>query len=769
MAWTWAGKWLQDPRFDGLAPIDTCYRHSERAKRLLEIAAAHRPNLSNVHMLLRKTFRLGAAARAARIWITADDCYKLWVNGHYVGQGPAQQHPWRYYFNEWDTTAFLRVGENTLAAHVYYQGLPNHYLNSMDQRMGLVAEARIELDGGGEALILSDASWRYKIIGCETNVGPEEIKRQRSPEHYYAASFSGGMAGYFTGFQENVDARRIERGWREAGFDDSHWGTPSVVDLAAKDYVFFAQPTPPVETYRMKPRSVVLREPGRYVADFGEEVAGAVRLRQSGRDGHVVEIRHGEELNPDGSVRWRMRCSTEYREFWTLSGEREQELEPYGYKGFRYVEVIGAVDPVTADNLCVEARRYPWPAEAARFECSLPALNRIWDICARGVRLCAQEVYVDCPQREKGQYLGDVTVTGHAHMLLTGDGRLCRKALDDFAQSARITPFVQAAAPGNLHMEIADYSMQYPLLVEQYFRQTGDVEAVREFLPVAEAMLEAFRARYADAGGLLRGVNDMVVLVDHPVNMTDDYDAAVGTQAKPGRDDCVSVLNAFYLGALMSRNRLRRIVGREAEDVAPLAAEFRRRFWDAGHGLFVDAEGSRHCSLHANTLPLLFGLAPEGGRESIVAFLRRKRMACGVYFAYFLLNALCDNGERNLAFDLMTCYDARSWQSMLKAGATACLEAWTPDLKENCSFCHAWSAAPIPVLVERVFGLSPAAPGWRRARFEPWLPPSLEWAELEAPTPAGRFRVAMRRGRDGLACELDAPAGVRVDRGIGRE
>jgi alpha-L-rhamnosidase len=70
--------------------------------------------------------------------------------------------------------------------------------------------------------------------------------------------------------------------------------------------------------------------------------------------------------------------------------------------------------------------------EKCKFLASNPLLNDIWNICKNGVKYGAQEVYVDCPSREKGQYLGDATVATHAHLYLSGDLRLFKKALKDF-------------------------------------------------------------------------------------------------------------------------------------------------------------------------------------------------------------------------------------------------------------------------------------------------------------------------------------------------
>ena len=70
----------------------------------------------NLHMLFRKKF-LAEKAKTTIVRITADDYYKLYINGIYVGQGPAAGFHFNYYFNEFDITPYINDGENTIAIH----------------------------------------------------------------------------------------------------------------------------------------------------------------------------------------------------------------------------------------------------------------------------------------------------------------------------------------------------------------------------------------------------------------------------------------------------------------------------------------------------------------------------------------------------------------------------------------------------------------------------------------------------------------------------
>ena len=86
-------------------------------------------------------------------------------------------------------------------------------------------------------------------------------------------------------------------------------------------------------------------------------------------------------------------------------------------------------------------------------------LKKVWDICKSTVKYGAQETFVDCPMREKGQYAGDLTITTAAHLVLTKDASLTSKAIENQAQSAAVCKGLLAVTPGSLMQEIADYSL----------------------------------------------------------------------------------------------------------------------------------------------------------------------------------------------------------------------------------------------------------------------------------------------------------------------
>ena len=306
---------------------------------------------------------------------------------------------------------------------------------------------------------------------------------------------------------------------------------------------------------------------------------------------------------------------------------------------------------------------------------------------------------VDCPLREKGQYAGDLTVTGASHLVLTGDTSLFKKAIDNQMQSAFICKGLMAVMPGSLMQEIADYSLQFPILALRHYRYSGDREYLARCLDASETMIAHFR-QFERADGLLEDVTDKWNLVDWPENLRDGYDFPLASVVEKG-SGAHNVVNAFYVGCVKCTEHIRDILGLGGERRADaLTAAFRKAFFNGESGLFTDSEKTTHSALHSNAVAAFFGLCTPEDEARIGDFLVEKGLCCGVYMAYFLLHALCRMGRYEDAYALIVSTGEHSWYNMVREGATTCFEAWGKEQKWNTSLCHPWASAPISVLAE---------------------------------------------------------------------
>ena len=99
-------------------------------------------------------------------------------------------------------------------------------------------------------------------------------------------------------------------------------------------------------------------------------------------------------------------------------------------------------------------------------------------------------------------------------------------------------------------------------------------------------------------------------------------------------------------------------------------------------------------------LSLLGGIAiksatPKERIGKVADWVESRGMACSVYFAQYLLEALYRSGRDEAALRLLTAEDDRSWIGMMQKGATITMESWNRHVKPNLDWNHSWGATPL--------------------------------------------------------------------------
>ena len=623
----------------------------------------HSEDLKNKHILYRRKLALGKISKAT-IKITADDYYKLYINGKFVTMGPAASYPQKYSDNEIDVTHFLNEGENVIAVHTYYQGLINRVWVSGDLRQMMWCELSVD----GIIMLVSDESWK-----CA----------------YHTAYTSNGIIGYETAYAECYDSRSKEVSFSTFKYDDSQWQHASIFKNA--DYSLVKQETLQIDIYKIKAKTILITDYGYYI-DFGQEMVGYLNITASGLGGDEIILHYGEEVDEQGRVRFNMRCNCKYEEKWILSGNKDT-LENFDYKAFRYVE-IHIPNGVSIENISMTVRHYPFTL-SYNYKTDDPDLNRILKLCINTIKYGTQENYIDCPTREKGQYLGDISIAGRAHSILTADCSLMKKAILDFCHSSFICPSLMAVSCSSYMQEIADYSLQLPASALWIYRFDNDLNFLRMVEPYLTGMYEYFLA-FTGEDGLIRDLTAKNNIVDWPPNMRDNYEYPDNNNIGKGLHN---VINAFWYSAVVSLDEIYTALDLKKDSITKIIkASYYDSFYKEDLGLFSDNPISSHASIHSNILPLLFGICDGNDTliENIINLISKKRLtSMGTYMSYFALASLIKHGRYNLAEEL-TC-DKDAWLNMLTEGATTTFETWSKSKKSNISLFHPWSVAPLIV------------------------------------------------------------------------
>jgi len=520
----------------------------------------------------------------------------------------------------------------------------------------------------------------------------------------------------------------------------------------------------PLAEKQVRPVSVVTNAKGRVFVDFGKAAFGWVEFvppHNMTHGGpyvlHIGEKASGSSVDasPAGTIRYakvkgaltspnvyRVPLPADQR---NTSGAAVQLPNDLGVvMPFRYVEVEECPYPVTRDTIRQLAVSYPFDMKAARFVTSDAVLDRLFEFCKYSIKATTfAGVYVD-GDRERIPYEADAYINQLGHYCTDREFTLARYS-HEYLMAKPTWP--------------TEWKQHSVMMAWTDWMYTGNTESLARCYDALKAKktLE-FCAREKDGllvtGGpnapMESGLRD---IVDWPVGERD------GFEFKPVN----AVVNAFYCLNLRQMSAIAGALGKTSDAEAYRAKaeratrSFHALFFNAERGCYVDGEGATHASLHANMLPLAFGLVPEAERDRVAAFVKSRGMACSVYGAQYLLESLFAAGLEDEAIELMTREDRRGWTNMMRSGSTITLEAWDIMYKPNLDWNHAWGAAPANILPRYVMGVRPLEAGFGKILIRPQVG-SLEAIEGYVPTIRGTVSVGVRqRPGQSYALKVDIP------------
>ena len=523
--------------------------------------------------------------------------------------------------------------------------------------------------------------------------------------------------------------------------------------------------------------------------DFGRAAFGQLHLTVESDQADTLTIHLGEaqadghvNRKPGGSLRYKALTLPVHRGVATyrlsfppdrrnaMIKRQGQDVRPVlmpDYVGevypYRYCE-IETRHGAQVRQLVRPAVHYRWDEDGASFRSSDEVLNQVWYLCRYTIlatSFCG--VYVD-GDRERIPYEADALINQLSHYYTDQDYSMARYTVDYLCKNATwptewilqalIMAYNDYLYTGDTLLIARDYDILRMRTLDA-MQQPNGLMSTR----VGQQSRELLRA----CGYYGRQIND---IVDWPQSGAfgmgkEEAGEADGYQLKTYN----TVVNAFHYEALRLMGEIAAALGRTA-DARLYAAKadtvcqaINSLLFDPVRGCYLDGLDTDHHSLHANMMPLAFGIVPPDRQDSVIAFVRSRGMACSVYGAQFLLDALYEAGEADYALKLLTDRGPRSWYNMLQVGSTMTLEAWDARYKPNLDWNHAWGTAPANIIPRRLMGVRPLSPGWSSMLIQPQLG-SLEWAEAKVPTIKGPVHISVHQSADSYLLEVSVPAGT---------
>lgn len=427
---------------------------------------------------------------------------------------------------------------------------------------------------------------------------------------------------------------------------------------------------------------------------------------------------------------------------------------------FRYCEVENCRKPLVVERQMVHE---PFNDEYSSFFSSDSVLNKVWDLCKYSMKatsFCG--IYVD-GDRERLPYEADAYVNQLSHYAVDSEYTMARRTIDHIT--------LNPTWP-------TEWILLTPVIAWNDYLYTGDERLLRRHF-------ENFQAKtlfeLEDSMGLISTKTGLVTpeiyrsihfkgkrirdIIDWPQSGAEGIEKENGGESDGYKISTYNnVINAYYYNSLCAVRNMAAVLGNDSVYNAfalradNLLKRYNEIFFDKEKGYYIDAIGRSHASLHANMFPLAFGMIDSQNIPTVVDFIKSRGMACSVYGAQFLLDALYNAGEAEAALNLLTSTAKRSWYNMLRIGSTITTEAWDDVFKPNQDWNHAWGAAAVNIITRRLMGVEPLAPGFARMRIKP-QPGSLKEATLCMPIICGTVRVSYKVGM----LDVEIPANTEAE------
>jgi len=637
---------------------------------------------------------LAERPEALYVDVSADQRYKLYVNGELVAHGPQRGDLSRWFYDSVDLAPYLRQGENEIRAVVWNFGWLAP-IAQMGLRTGFVCRSEwpnLTTPGGWEYARLEH--WGFERLTAQPvsfymEVGPGEIYDSRLPAS--------------SQWKKPI----LIADWRDRGSRyESIWAmTPRSIPPMRRDL-------------RTKPPAV-RRGSGNFLSgglllDFEELLCAYPVVVLTGDPGTTVTLTYDEGL-------WETTEATGAYGSQAVKGHRDEvedkeargyqdkvilgdgpcSFEPLWWRTFRYV-TLESDSPASLISFETLETGYPYRVESS-FEADEASIQPIWSTAVRTLERCAGETYFDCPYYEQLQYAGDTRLQVLAHYYLSSDRQLARNAILQLGESLQANGLTQSRFPNRTTQFIPPFSLWWVMMLHDQMLYDGEAHVEEHQQRLARLAIDTFT-------DLQRADTTQHWMF---ADWVPGWDAGV----PPGGANAT----VHHLTKELASVALCYISGQQ-----PTAPGY---FSTVGGLISSDLDRNWRPSEHAEALFRLLQVA-RGHEPSAwpAAELRAANAAeTTLYFSYY--KHLAMRPENYLA-------ELGPWQQMIEDGLTTFAETPEPARSD----CHAWSAHPVLGFFQIVAGITSTSAGWRKAKIAP-NPGALSRFNAEVVHPLGCISV----------------------------
>ena len=716
----------------------------------------------------RKAFSLKEKPKKAVLRLGAMGVVKAYINGEaaandYMTPGFADYRK-RLPIYEFDVTD--RLGVNNAIGLVAGDGWAVGYMgndmyrNNWCDRIFVMAELIVEYADGAKEKICTDDNWLAstgEILRTDNYMG-EFIDHRldlgdfSSPDYDDSAWKTVAAITMEDRFQSDKSKRNyvqyVDRDCARHCFNFNR-----KAELARQPFVTVKHRLSPINSYKDKN--------GNTVYDFGQNMVGVVSARVTAKSGTRLTFRYGEMLRADGTVYTENLRRAEATDVYISAGGEKEKFRPlFTFHGFRYMEVAAdgevKIEDVTGEVMYTDLKK------TGEFACSDEVVNKLYQNVVWGQRGNFLSVPTDCPQRdERLGWTGDAQIFVGSAMFNMDCKAFYEKYACDLRDSQYGNGAVGGVAPHVPHFDYteegdrlaAGWADAITVIPYEHYVTYGDKRILTDNIGAMKAFVRFCRET---SDGLIRPE-------------ADNY----GDWLNVGSETDKSVLNTLYFAYSASLTaRACRIIGDcDEAEFAALYEDIRRAFRSA----FVEADGTiKSDTQTAYLLAYAFGIATK---DEIKNHLVRKiheandHLATGFLGVKFLLPVLCEIGESELCYKILTNRTYPGWGYSVVNGATTIWERWNSyttehgfgDVRMN-SFNHYSFGSCCEWMFKYCLGMSPVEsdPGFRKVLVRPFVDFSGKLTFASGSYECAYGKIAVKWAVTGKTAryEITIPAGV---------
>ncbi len=534
------------------------------------------------------------------------------------------------------------------------------------------------------------------------------------------------------GDHQDFDKYRLD-GWNIVGYDDSDWNI--LEEVSIPDTEFYIQDCPSDKVIRTVIPKLIKETENGFIYDMGENISGTPVIKAKNNQVQTIELVCSERLDENGNIE-EYTTHGQHSTFITDETDREYKLK-FAVYAFRYAMVSKNAEIVNCEVIHSDI-----PITSG-FKCDNEILNWLYDAYLRtqldNIHCCIPS---DCPHIERLGYTGDGELTCECAMMMLDSEKMYRKWLEDISDCQdTVSGHVQYTAPysqsggGPGGWGCAIIEVPY-----MFYKIYGDMSVLEKFIPKTLKYFE-----YLDA----HSENDLVVS-DQPGLW------CLGDWCTPEEIKIPQpfVNNYFYIKSINRVLEYCEITG-NSELLEKMEALKSRKVKALIDNYFDEKTGDFAENIQgANAFAFDLGLGDERTFEHIVSRYKEYGMYdTGIFGTDIVTRVLFENGQSQLAYDLMTSKKLYSFNTWLQAGSTTLPEYWTFKRSQN----HPMFGAVTKYLFTHILGITNDDCGYSSVTIEPKFAEGLNFAEGYLTVKNGKLSVKYTKSESSIHMEIVIP------------